>query len=69
MKCPLLKYRDDISSGRFPYDVRDCLQAECAWWDIVLEDCSFRVASKALDRLERTLSEIKEKLPQARQSY
>jgi len=69
MKCPLSK--NVLEEGSYPpgMEFRDCLKRDCAWWDNVLEDCSFRVAAKALDRLECVLQSIKEKIPNVRYTY
>jgi len=67
MKCPLLAI-GYLSIGDQALDEKcECLKEECAVWDRDLEQCSEVTKAKALDRLERVMTDILEKMPGASQ--
>lgn len=67
MKCPLFMAVATQMAGHVDLLQLDCLKADCAWWDIDLEECGFYVGFKALDRIDRILTDIKDKMPHAGQ--
>ena len=48
-KCPILKHDANSSSGTFPYDVRYCMEGDCAWYDG--KQCAILSIMKALERI------------------
>ena len=67
MQCILLRQMMIAYTGEdFPKRTC-CLKKKCAWWDIDLEQCCEVTKAKALDRIERILTDIKDKMPHAGQ--
>ena len=65
MKCPILhhKKRDpDVFPGE---EFEDCLEAECAWWDIIYSRCIVLSAGKYLGGLCKALGSIARRSPPA----
>jgi len=69
MECPLL-LAGCLSEGHaWNEDDSNCLEGECAWWDDVLGQCAVYSLVRNITFLERVISDIEAKLPQARQTY
>jgi len=69
MKCPLdFPVRIKTVEG---IELRggDCIEGECAWWDDVSGQCAVYALVRGITTLERAVSDIEAKLPQARQTY
>jgi len=67
MKCPLTSIGYLASERMDATKKCECGKADCAWWDIDLEQCSEVTKAKALDRLERVMADIRKKMPGAGQ--
>lgn len=52
MKCPLLRSKQ-VNYGEFGRGEReyflDCIQKECAWWNVTYKECSITMVSLLLN--------------------
>ena len=65
MLCPLLKLRKTINLGLEVDEFRDCLKAECAWWDSASQTCVTQSIYEELRLLVGAAGMVAEKLPPA----
>ncbi len=63
MKCPLpnIVYEQDSFPPHESY--RNCLQAECAWWDERKGVCGERTKRLQLERIADALKDLAGKMP------
>jgi len=69
MKCPLLLIGWNAARGGERVYKPDCLKEGCAWYDKEFQICAVGTLTQAMYSLKLIASDIKEKLPQARQTY
>lgn len=67
MKCPLQNHLDTTKPGELTFSVSDCLEEECAWWEQTISECSISALAGRLDSIDRSLIDIKLKMPHEKQ--
>ena len=67
MKCPRGIFPIQIGDKIIGWDIMDCMEKECAWWDENNKLCDIRVSAIALDWMHEFMKEIKDKMPHAGQ--
>uniref|UniRef100_A0A6M3Y094 Uncharacterized protein n=1 Tax=viral metagenome TaxID=1070528 RepID=A0A6M3Y094_9ZZZZ len=67
MKCPLIMIRVEAWSVGPPKTKADCLQAECAVWDKVQNQCPILSIADWLENIHSVLSGILDKIPHEEQ--
>uniref|UniRef100_A0A6M3Y152 Uncharacterized protein n=1 Tax=viral metagenome TaxID=1070528 RepID=A0A6M3Y152_9ZZZZ len=63
MKCPLLNRVKLPYTETFEYVVGECLKADCAWWNDVLQMCAVLRIATNLGSVINYLSEISGRMP------
>lgn len=60
MKCPLSITGEMARGGAFTGAAADCMQAECAWWDIENSQCAINFLSAIASLLQYWLKAIRD---------
>ncbi len=63
MKCPLVWYQDYEKGVPSGFRYGDCLQEECAWWDVEDNCCCVYTIPLGILHIYKTLVEISQKMP------
>jgi len=63
MKCPLWFIGRTAVIPKEGADIGDCLQGECAWWDIDQEKCAMLLIARALQNVDTRLIHIARNMP------
>lgn len=67
MKCPLLRITWKAEPELRKFEILDCLQEECAWWDFERGCCCHKSIYLELDRVVAFIKGIEDKMPHAGQ--
>lgn len=65
MKCPLLYITFVLSRGENPWIDSQCIQGNCAWWNVEHNQCDSTGMLPWLVHIESRLTEIVEAISQA----
>lgn len=63
MKCPVLTSTSERLTGMTEYPPLDCLQAECAWYDVVMKECCILIIGRNMVGIGINIHNIAEDMP------